>query len=83
MKVMPCLAQVHVACLSCQPTAVSVGGLIGGMPCCCRSRYAFAAMDRQTSVVASPRLALAAAATWQGVLVHEIGHCIDFFAFPQ
>jgi hypothetical protein len=49
----------------------------------CRSRYAFAAIDRQTSVVASPRLALAASSTWQGILVHEMGHCIDFQAFPQ
>jgi hypothetical protein len=39
--------------------------------CSRRSRYAFAALDRQTSVVASPRLALAAADTWQGILTHE------------
>lgn len=49
----------------------------------CRSRYAFAAIDRQTSVVVSPRLALADTATWQGVLTHEMGHCIDFYAFPR
>lgn len=48
-----------------------------------RSRYALAALDRQTSVVASPRLALAAAETWQGTLTHEMGHCIDFWAFGQ
>jgi hypothetical protein len=40
-------------------------------------------MDRQTSVVASPRLTLAGPSTWQGVLTHEMGHCIDFFGFPQ
>jgi hypothetical protein len=34
-------------------------------------------------VVFSPRLALADPATWQGVLVHEIGHAIDFRAFPD
>jgi hypothetical protein len=47
------------------------------------SRYAFAAIDRQASCVASPRLALAAPATWQGVLVHELGHCIDFETYGQ
>ncbi|KAF6265948.1 hypothetical protein COO60DRAFT_771232 [Scenedesmus sp. NREL 46B-D3] len=52
---------------------------------CChhRSRYAFAAMDRRSSVVASPRLALAEPDTWQGVLVHEMGHCIDFHVFAE
>jgi hypothetical protein len=49
----------------------------------CRSRYAFAAIDRQSSVVASPRLALAEPDTWQGVLVHEMGHCIDFHVFGE
>ncbi|KAF8071086.1 CPK12 [Scenedesmus sp. PABB004] len=48
-----------------------------------RSRFALAALDRQSSVVVSPRLALAAPATWQGVLVHECGHCIDFHVFAE
>eukprot|EP00775_Hariotina_reticulata_P006117 gene6117-6356_t len=51
--------------------------------CVPRSRFALAALDRQSSVVASPRLAAAADQTWQGVLVHEMGHCIDFWTFPE
>uniref|UniRef100_A0A383WJG6 Leishmanolysin-like peptidase n=1 Tax=Tetradesmus obliquus TaxID=3088 RepID=A0A383WJG6_TETOB len=51
--------------------------------CVPRSRYAFAAIDRQSSVVASPRLALAEPDTWQGVLLHEMGHCIDFHVFGE
>jgi hypothetical protein len=68
------------------PTSAQCPVVTPGVLVCCRmhrSRYAFAALDRQTSVVASPRLALAAPNTWQGILTHEMGHCIDFFAFPQ
>lgn len=37
--------------------------------------------NQVSTVVVSPRINSAPAATAQGILVHEIGHCIDFHAF--
>lgn len=46
-----------------------------------RCRFAFDAIDRQSTVVASPRMALLEPRIWKAILMHEIGHAIDFYVF--
>lgn len=36
-----------------------------------------------STVVVSPRMALLPDATWQGIVAHELGHCIDFALFGR
>lgn len=49
--------------------------------CVPRSRYGWAVPDRVTTVVASPRMMALAPSVWQAMLVHEMGHCVDFHVF--
>ena len=54
---------------------------------CCRhfayavpySKFGLARVDRTSAVVASPRLLRLPPARWQAILVHELGHCVDFW----
>lgn len=56
---------------------------------CCRhfafcvpySRFAFADIDRVSTVVASPRMAALAPNSWKAMLMHEMGHAVDFYVF--
>jgi len=59
----------------------------GAAQSCCRhfafcvpySRFALAAIDRQSTVVVSPRVARLPPQTWKAILAHEAGHSLDFY----
>ncbi|KAK9807591.1 hypothetical protein WJX72_003561 [[Myrmecia] bisecta] len=58
---------------------------------CCRhyayavpyARYGLAKADRVSTVVVSPRAVQLPEKNWQAILMHEMGHCIDFHLFGR
>lgn len=58
---------------------------------CCRhfafavpySRFGLAVADRYSTVVVAPRLASLPDEVWQAILVHELGHVIDFYLYGK